>query len=150
MFSVRSYLLLLSLGWTEGTGIVLARLQPYTDAILMYSVGAAQGVLAVCFQVFLAHQAQLTITDSHRLWGPCLEDLGHCRSLRGMCGSLDGAWRVLDWAWVARNAPVCRGRPDRPWSRFLILCQSLCHLLCDVINRHASHGAPRILNLLQN
>lgn len=33
----------------------------------MYSVGAAQGVLAVCLQVFLAHQAQLTITDSHRL-----------------------------------------------------------------------------------
>lgn len=33
----------------------------------MYSVCAAHGVLAVCFQVFLAHQAQLTITDSHRL-----------------------------------------------------------------------------------
>lgn len=78
-----------SLCRAEGTGVVLAGLQPHSDAVFVDDVGAAQWVAALWIHMFLAHQAEfkgpgrLTAT-----WCCCC---CYC-PLWGRGRSLNGAW----------------------------------------------------------
>lgn len=111
----------LSLPRAEGTGVVLAGLQPRLDAVLVDGVGAAQWVAALWVHVVLAHQAHFT--------GPA-------------CWSLRGSRRPLDRAGG-------EGPADGPRRRPLILCQPEANLLDDLLHGHAGQRAAGALHLLE-
>lgn len=115
-----------SLPGAEGAGVVLAGLQPHTDAVSVDGVAAAQGVPALWVHVVLAHQAGLQRPGS-------LTPV--CRSLRGGCRPLDGA----------RGC----GPADGPRGRPLVLHQLEAHLLDDLFHGHAGQRAAGALHLLE-
>lgn len=115
-----------SLPRAEGAGVVLAGLQPDSDAVFVDGVGAAQWVAAVWIHVVLTHQAEFT--------GPNSTCRRH-RSLRGRRRPLDGA-RV-------------RGPADGPRGRPLVLGQLEADLLDDFFHGHAGQRAAGALHLLE-
>ena len=118
-----------SLRRAEGTGVVLAGLQPRSDAVFVDGVGAAQWVAALWIHMVLAHQAEFTGPESVPSTCCC------CRSLRGRRWPLDGA----------RG----HGAADGPRGRPLALCQLEADLLDDFLHGHACEGATRALHLLE-